>query len=59
MTLDQAFCKERPGFPMADRADYMRRVVDLENKNLRNRPELPHGFEDLGGDMPDSSDDEA
>lgn|GEM_PF-3708205 len=59
MTLDQAFGKERPGFPMADRADYMRRVVNLENKNLRNRPELPHGFEDLGGDMTDSSDDEA
>ncbi|NVJ20509.1 MULTISPECIES: hypothetical protein [Myxococcus] len=59
MTLDQAFGKERPGFPMADKADYMRRVVNLENKNLRNRPELPHGFEDLGGDMTDSSDDEA
>lgn len=56
--MKDAFTGSNPLFPMAKNPNQMRRLINVEKKKLRKPPPKPSHFDEVGGYMSESSDDE-
>jgi hypothetical protein len=58
VTMKDAFTGPNPLFPMAKSPKQMRRLINVEKAKQRKPPPKPARFDEVGGNMSDSSDDE-
>jgi len=57
--MKEGFTGDSPLFPMAKNPDYMRRLINPENKKYRKKIEIPEYFDELKDYMSESSDEES